>query len=261
MIRPYPLAVTMGLAAACLFFAVPMLADGPDGATDVVQNDADASGDKSLDEQLLDDLNTDLLDDLDALPDADAPDPTDSTDDTDSDLDAQLVEQLIEGDDIGAGEDVDPVTRLARRMQIAQQRIQARKTAATTQRLQQRIIDDLAAIIEEARKAKCKGGDSKPGAGKPGEPKSGQPSSANAQGKKPASNAGPVKSTQRVDKAESSEAKVTRHRALVKQAWGHLPERVREQMPNTAGEEFLPKYEEVIEDYFQRMAEEGRERP
>ena len=76
-----------------------------------------------------------------------------------------------------------------------------------------------------------------------------------------ASNAGPVKSTQRVDKAETSEAKVTRRRALVKQAWGHLPERIREQMPNTASEEFLPKYEEVIEDYFQRMAEEGREGP
>jgi hypothetical protein len=42
----------------------------------------------------------------------------------------------------------------------------------------------------------------------------------------------------------------------MKDAWGNLPERIREQMMQTSVDEFLPKYELLIEKYFQRLSEE-----
>lgn len=46
-------------------------------------------------------------------------------------------------------------------------------------------------------------------------------------------------------------------RDLVKQAWGHLPERMREQMLQGADSEFLPEYREELRDYYRRLAERG----
>jgi uncharacterized small protein (DUF1192 family) len=45
-------------------------------------------------------------------------------------------------------------------------------------------------------------------------------------------------------------------RATMKRLWGGLPERARQQMLQTPVEEFPPKYEEQIEQYFRRLAEE-----
>jgi hypothetical protein len=248
-------------AIACVLTTMPLSADPPDtagGSTPAEPSDAD---DASLDEQLLQDLDRSLLDDLEGLQSDGASDETAGGVEEQSELDAELIDQLLEGDDIGAGDDVDPLTQIARRMQVAQERIRLRKTASTTQRLQQQIIDELARIIDEARKSQCGGGGQpKPQPGQANQKKSGQPG-ANPQSRNPASDSRPTKSTQRLGKEESAEANATRRRALVKETWGHLPQRVRDQMPNTAGEEFLPKYEDIIEDYFERLAEEGREGP
>ncbi|MEQ8846506.1 hypothetical protein [Botrimarina sp.] len=53
--------------------------------------------------------------------------------------------------------------------------------------------------------------------------------------------------------ADSPEAQ----QALVKEAWGHLPERVREQMLQGADSEFLPAYREELREYYRRLAERG----
>jgi hypothetical protein len=45
---------------------------------------------------------------------------------------------------------------------------------------------------------------------------------------------------------------------LLKDAWGNLPEREREQMLQAPAEKFLPKYELLIERYYKRLAEENR---
>lgn len=47
--------------------------------------------------------------------------------------------------------------------------------------------------------------------------------------------------------------------ALIKEVWGQLPERVRQQLQNASVEKFLPKYERLTEDYFRRLAEEEQE--
>jgi hypothetical protein len=128
--------------------------------------------------------------------------------------------------------------------------------------VQQQIIDDLARLIEEARKSQCKGGgEGQPKAGQPNPKKSGDPKAGSNASRKPADDSRPTKSTDRVDTADSAEASATRRRALVKEIWGQLPQRVRERIQNTGDEEFLPKYADVIEDYFERLANEGRENP
>jgi hypothetical protein len=38
--------------------------------------------------------------------------------------------------------------------------------------------------------------------------------------------------------------------------WGHLPERQREQMLQSFSDEFLPKYELEIEQYYRRLSED-----
>jgi hypothetical protein len=218
---------------------------------------AAASEDKPLDDQLMEGLDNELFDDLDTIPDPGRPDTAKRPTADEPPLDSELIDGLLEGDDIG--DDSDLHLRIGKRMQIAQERIRTRNTAATTQRLQRQVIDDLDRLIEKVKKAKCCGsGDGQPQAAPPGQKKAGKPS--NAQGRTAANDSRPTKSTERVGETESSEARIARYRALVKQVWGHLPERIRQRMPNTADEEFLPKYSDLIEDYFQRLAEEGGER-
>jgi hypothetical protein len=251
-------AMGIALATACLCCTGRLVADPPDGPQ-ASANGSAGQAERSLDDQLRESLGPGLFDDLDSLPGGDATTPDDGG--TDSALDAELADQLLDGDDLGADGEGDPLTRIGLRMQVAQRRIETRKTAAVTQRLQQQAIDELAEIIEQLRKSKCSGGECQ-SSGNPGNAdKTGKPSSSKGEGRTPAKSAGPVRSTQRVDASESVEARLERRRALVKQVWGHLPERIRAKIPNTSDEEFLPKYAEIIEEYFERLAEEGPANP
>ena len=48
---------------------------------------------------------------------------------------------------------------------------------------------------------------------------------------------------------------------LVRRFWGHLPDKLRDEMQSSLSEQFLPKYEQLIEDYYRRLAEDRRGRP
>jgi hypothetical protein len=43
--------------------------------------------------------------------------------------------------------------------------------------------------------------------------------------------------------------------ALIKEVWGNLPPHVRQQMSGSSVEGFLPKYEQLTQEYFRRLAE------
>jgi hypothetical protein len=45
---------------------------------------------------------------------------------------------------------------------------------------------------------------------------------------------------------------------LVRAVWGHLPEKMRDEMEQAFGEKELPKYRAMIERYFRTIAEEGQ---
>ena len=204
----------------------------------------------SLDDLLLDDLDNQLLEGLSAPAAKSPPAPSPP-----SNLDRELLDQLGQGEDLG-GESSDPFLVIGRQMRNAEELIGRRDASATTRRIQQEIVTDLDQLIEQMNK-QCAGGQSS-SAGKPspspdkqGKPGSKAGSGENRGGSKPARD-----SETRVGQSESSDARLAQVMETLKQVWGHLPARVREQMQSGMAEEFLPKYERLIEQYYQRLAAE-----
>jgi hypothetical protein len=167
---------------------------------------------------------------------------------TEDPADLALRQDLIDGEDLGV-EKENPLQKLVERMKQSQSRISGRDISDETQKLQREISDQLTQLIEQAQKqSKSGGGEGKAKSGKAGSKggeEGGNPSSV------PAS-----ESTQRVDRADSVERGSADVKDTIRRVWGHLPEKMREQMQNSLDEQFLPKYEKLIEDYYRRLAEE-----
>lgn len=222
----------------------------------VYSQDAPEKGGQSLDQQLLDDLGGDLFEGLDDLPLEDA---VEKAKGTGKALDDTLLDQLGDGEDIG--EEGDPLTKIANRMRAVEELIAEQKTAEQTQRIQQQIVMELTEMIQLVKK-QCNGNSQnqqqqqqqqaskpKPG-GKPGQQK---------QGNKPNNQAGNKASREsqmRDGKAEDAQVQREELEKMLKEVWGHLPVRVREQMQNAASEQFLSKYEELIENYYERLTQD-----
>ena len=56
--------------------------------------------------------------------------------------------------------------------------------------------------------------------------------------------------------AETVLTPVQRRRDLATAVWGHLPDRVREQLQQSYRERYLPGYEDLVEQYYEALAEE-----
>jgi len=174
-------------------------------------------------------------------------------------LDDELLEGLespappaaLDGEDLGASE--DPLARMAGQMRTVEESLRAAQLGPPTQRMQREIIADLDKLIEQQQK-KCQGGAPKPGGSqspKPGPPKPAQP--------KPGPNSQEVGTQAASDSqdemrpGEEGAAELVAPQDLLKHVWGHLPQRLRDQMLQNRNEKFLPKYEREIEEYFRRL--------
>jgi hypothetical protein len=156
----------------------------------------------------------------------------------------------------------NPIVDIARQMREAQRRVGRADSGPVTRQIQRQIVDDLERLIQQARR---KGGQCSSGASRP------QPADSRSSVCPPGSKPGPggqrpsnkpaAASSKRppgdgqVRKTDAAET-----RAIIKRLWGVLPQHAREQMLQLPPEEFTPKYELQIEDYFRRLAEEGQER-
>ena len=192
---------------------------------------------QSLDQQLLDDLNKDLLD---GLPGPMVKPPNGET------------VQPPAGEDIGSPQSDNPLARIGEKMRLVQERMAAHDTSPKTQAVQQQILDELLALLKAQQQA---AGQSKPrgGAGQGAQP------GGNRGGN---TSPGPVSdSTNRIDRGSKENAETADVQDVLKRFWGHLPEKMREQMQSSLSEQFLPKYERVIEEYYKRLAEERPARP
>lgn len=217
---------------------------------------ADKTGGKSLDDQLLEDLDSELLPTekkvAPAAKPGDAAKPS-APQTGDAGLDQKLLDE-IDGEDIGLGPEPDPLTRIGRNMRKVETLIGQRDTSKKTQDVQQRIVSELDLLLEQTKK-QCQGGQGK-------SPSSAsKPASNTPSGSKPAEGDPSDKpardSTDRLAKAGKTDVDDQQNLdELVKQVWGHLPEKVRGQMQNVSAENFLPKYEKLIEEYYKRLAEE-----
>jgi hypothetical protein len=185
------------------------------------------------------------------------------------DLDAELLKDLGKalpndvGEDIGKASTSDdpsgPLERIESQMRSAQRLLTDRDASGQVSRLQAAIVEDLDALIKEAqrRQRQSRQGGKSPTGSQRSESRP-QGSSAGQSGREGDQPAGD--STDELRPGESGGATAADLRAMREQVfknlWGHLPERVREQMLQSQDDEFLPKYELEIEQYFRRLAED-----
>jgi len=206
---------------------------------------------KTLDEQLLEDLEADPIDELDRELFAPEEKKTRGPEGGET-LEGRLLREL----GMAAESEDDPLLlQVARRMREAQQRMLQTDSSPQTQQVQEEIIAKLEELLKQARKScgQCNAGSKKnPGVAsrKPvKQPKACKPGSGKKPSSKPATNP-----NAKPGKAEAKRPDPSRLRQTLEQLWGALPERQRQQMLELPVEAFLPKYENMIEEYFRRLS-------
>ena len=215
-----------------------------------------ASEPGSLDDKLLDDSPERLGGGVDADlfregPEAAPPSPGAAEESLESRLERELGHAAT-------SEGAHPLLAIARQMRDVQTRLARQAADGQTTALQEQIVAQLDMLLEEARQqaaASAEGARQAPPAAEqqadaqPGDETGGDGDPQQA----PAREA-----TDEPGEAETVEERPERRRTMqaMEALWNRLPERQREQLLQLAPEQFLPKYELQIEQYFRRLAEE-----
>ena len=180
-------------------------------------------------------LDAQLLDDLEPAPVPPAIPPETKPDEVPSEP---------AGEDIGTR--ANPLESIARQMRTVEQRMQAADTSQATQTIQQHIVDDLQRLIAQLEQQQAGERDTAPRKRSGTRSRDGM-QQANSSAQQAQSVPGAAASTQNLPGQEGDP---------LREVWGHLPERVRERVANQSIDQFLPKYERLIEAYYRRLAEE-----
>ena len=208
------------------------------------------------DKQLLEDLQTDLLEgiELDPKPSEKKPSKEIRQPDLPEDDDPSSTKSA------GGSPDEHPLTPIGRKMLDVEDRLGRHDSSGDTQAMQEEIVKELQELIKNARMRK--------GSGSSSGGKSGKTTPRAGLGKKPGAKSGSasragatVESTERLGKAAAKKVDPKDVQKRVEASWGVLPEQVREQMRHSAGEDFLGEYELMIENYFKRLAESDGNKP
>jgi hypothetical protein len=118
-------------------------------------------------------------------------------------------------------------------------------------------LDDLIAKLSKQCQCQCQGGQ----CDKPSDKQSNQPKPGNKSSMAAGKGSAPAReSSDRLDRTTAQTPEKGEVSDLVKDLWGHLPARSREQMLQSFSDEFLPKYEQEIEQYYRRLSDEEANR-
>ena len=202
----------------------------------------------NLDDALLDDLNNDLLEDAGDLKDR----PRKKSADPAGSTDKPSEQSPIDGED-------DPLAYIGQEMQELESIITQSAKRIRTEQLQQRVIEDLSKLIEQAQQQRSaqQSSSQKDKKQQTGKRQSVQQSKANSAGSPGKDSNKPARdSTDRMGKAEDARPDPELVKGMMKDTWGNLPQRAREEMLQNSPERFLPQYELMIERYYKRLAEE-----
>jgi len=201
-----------------------------------------------LDDQLLDSLEDELLKGLTDGESDGQPKPATDSDDSAGDAEGAENEQ--------------PLGKIGSRMREAGERIATQKPQAETAAMQDEIVSDLEKLILELEKkcsGNCQGGkNSKEQNSERSDVK--QPKQGSGKHSERASNKPARDSTTRLGKNAARPVDPEELRHLIRDVWGQLPQRAREQLLQSPPEEFLPKYEILIEQYYRRLAEDPEQK-
>jgi hypothetical protein len=161
------------------------------------------------------------------------------SDTTSNDFDSRLLEGLDAPSDPPAGEDLgqpserDPLSMISERMGNVARRIRDDETLQPAQQIQQDILRELKSLAEQAAQQSQQQASRATSTPRPSQEGNDKPGSA-------------------TDSATGSPRDVDPIEAV----WGTLPERVRHGIRSTLHEEFLPEYEQIIREYYKRLAEQ-----
>ena len=155
-------------------------------------------------------------------------------------------------------DETNPLVSVARRMQRAELLIGQIDSGTRTQEIQRDIVANLDELIKQAQKqcGSCKPSpkqrqvDSKDPSQKKEPGKEPKPSPADPDAK-PSSDSQAQPGSSSVERPDMGEMET-----LAKSIWGELPEVARQQMLEPLVEQFLPKYELLIEQYYKRLAKQ-----
>jgi hypothetical protein len=212
----------------------------------------------ALDDALLKDLDNELLEGAGDLKDKPKPKPK-STGGKQPEAEKPL-RQPDDGEDVGIpSADADPLVRISQEMRSVENLISEQARHGDARQMQQRVVDDLARLIDQAEK---QGGQKQSSSNNKKQQGTAKRQSVQQPKQQPGGKSGkdsskPAQdSTDRLGKAEPARPDPEMMKGLMKDAWGHLPPKAKEQMMQTSPERFLPQYELMIEKYYQRLAEE-----
>jgi hypothetical protein len=179
----------------------------------------------------------------------------------------------------GSGTVVDPVamSRLMAGLKIAEQHLAEGETGETTQAAQSNVIAELARLIDAAEKqSNSASRDQNPSeapSGSSGNP-SGTPMSQPMPGGQgdtespmgvadvPAGSPDRNREGKADESSERGREEAAQSTALrgfrsdlVQDVWGHLPQRLRDQMMNAGSDRYLPEYDSLVRQYFESLAQ------
>ncbi len=145
-----------------------------------------------------------------------------------------------------------PLQRIGQRMREVEQRLAQRDLAEPTQAEQRQIVAELQTLIADlASRQQQQQSQRRARSGE----RQGQ-DTADKQGQEAAAD-----STDRTAQGSSAGDGSETVQRVVGDIWGHLPERYRRQVQNAGAVEFLPQYRTLIEDYYRRLSEDRDQRP
>jgi len=149
-------------------------------------------------------------------------------------------------------EEDNPLLEVARRMREVEGRIVRNDAGEQTQGLQRQIVADLDELIRQAQK-RCQQG--KSGGKLSQQDSSGGPPKQDTEATKPSEKSAST-GPQRKDNGQQRKLDKQQMRTLVEQLWDvALPLQQRNELRQSPFDEFLPKYELLIEQYYRRLLE------
>ena len=160
----------------------------------------------------------------------------------------------------------DPIVSIGKNMSTLASRLSESSANADPQReqLQQQIVNQLDALLEELEKesqGKPSSGNASGGGGSQQDTRTqigeGTPQRKNPQnsGQGEPKEGDSRQSSQRLGKS-APKVNLAELLQVVKQVWGHLPEKERERLRQLSGDQVLPGHDLAIERYFRSLADE-----
>lgn len=146
---------------------------------------------------------------------------------------------------------IQAMEMIRERMEQVKERFKAANTTRSTQALQLEVLGQLDQLIAEDSAAQQQASAS--------QQTEGQSDGSSQQSE---SQPSPNESTgQGAGEQGATESAIENSSGVVDRAWGHLRDRVRVRMRSALSEEFLPKYEKLIEAYYKRLASADEDGP